>query len=1202
MISTGSLSSESGMQVRDSYASDTDFEANIAAPFEVLEELGRGGMARVFRVLDKRSGQVVALKQMLRARSAELSHQRKQRFELEFQVLSQLSHPRVIEVYDYGLGTHGPYYTMELLDGGDLGAHAPLPWRRACELAYDVCSSLALLHLRRLVHRDVNPRNVRCTSDGHAKLIDFGAMVSMDSAAPLVGSPPFIPPEAERKGTLDARADLFSLGATLYFMLTGELAYPAQDLASLKKCWRIKPQPPSRRGAPDVPPALDRLVMSLLSLEPALRPRSAFEVMQRLKVIAQLARHEPPSVVRAYLATPSLVGRRELLGQVRERLDRALARRGSGVLIAALPGLGRTRMLDEHVLEAKTIGMSVLRATVSSDSQLLDSLTRELEHIAPGQALPSLAPVPTGSSPRSAAARERSAQANSILRAVVRLSREQPLLIVIDDCERLDDVSLGFLCKLVERSHKQALLVLMATCEHPERAPLTGIEVLKGHCDVLPLPLLDLSETEQLLCSVFGDVPNIALLSARIHEIARGNPRETLALAQHLVDRAIIRYEGGCWSLPAQLIAADLPDSTRSLSQQRCARLSPVARALAEIQALALDERFTLHDYHLVADPSDVPAALEELTAAGILAHESGDLYKLGGTPAAVLRESLTDAARHAAYVALARRSEQKARHPFATARFLLLAGELERGVDCVLHAVRRSYSREQLFATTQLGARGNGRLLQRALDAALELGRSARDVFDIRHCLLLMTVSTEEDFYSGEADAFRDQVIADSGLAEYRRQRDDLPPGVRLHNALKLTAARYEATPEHERVYPPAEAIRMLTHYVVISQAESSRRYDLQLSASLPELLEPFAGLSPLVAAIRENAIALLEATLHRQPDRASRRWQTVYDQLGETSGLDADLLRAIRLAIAYGLGLCHAALGMRSALDWVDVLDQDPLQRVNAMYIRKIVRLQHGDLEGAERYRRQAEQLALQARTRQMFYHNINVELGVHAAAWDLTGLQQINARIEPLAQRYKGWQPFRHLGRAHYLRVLGDLAGAEQEYKHAIALAAPDPEQPLRSVLAWPLAVAGLTETLIALDRAEDAHALASAAYTQSQARNMTVYEIVRALGLAEAKLGRYAQGAARLDALIAEQRGLGVTGLNIGSSCEARARAAIWAHDTPAFEHFSELTAQLYRYGRGSMLGVRYERLLEEAQAYKRKAQRAQPIATSARSRA
>jgi serine/threonine protein kinase len=114
----------------------------------------------------------------------------------------------VIEVYDYGLTETGPFFTMELLDGGDLADRSPIAWREACALLYDVCSSLALLHSRRFVHRDVSPRNVRCTRNGQAKLFDFGTMAPMGVAKDVAGTPPYMAPEAVHGQALDARTDI----------------------------------------------------------------------------------------------------------------------------------------------------------------------------------------------------------------------------------------------------------------------------------------------------------------------------------------------------------------------------------------------------------------------------------------------------------------------------------------------------------------------------------------------------------------------------------------------------------------------------------------------------------------------------------------------------------------------------------------------------------------------------------------------------------------------------------------------------------------------------------------------------------------------------------------------------------------------------------------------------------------------------------
>jgi serine/threonine-protein kinase len=137
--------------------------------YEISAELGRGGMAVVYRVLDPVTGEFLACKQLMAAADARVFEESCARFEREFHTLSELSHPRIIEVYDYALDAAGPFYTMELLDGGDLVARSPLAWQEACGLFHDVCSSLALLHSRRLVHCDITPRNIRCTKDGRAK-------------------------------------------------------------------------------------------------------------------------------------------------------------------------------------------------------------------------------------------------------------------------------------------------------------------------------------------------------------------------------------------------------------------------------------------------------------------------------------------------------------------------------------------------------------------------------------------------------------------------------------------------------------------------------------------------------------------------------------------------------------------------------------------------------------------------------------------------------------------------------------------------------------------------------------------------------------------------------------------------------------------------------------------------------------------------
>ncbi len=224
-------------------------------------------MGVVYRALDLSTNRELVLKRCLPGPHDALT---RLMFQREYYTLASLCHPRIIEVYDYGVEGGQPFYTMELLDGRDLTEVAPLPWRRACSCLRDVASSLLLLHQRGLVHRDLSPRNVRFTSAGFCKLLDFGALTSFGVPTEVVGTPAVMAPELLRGLPVDQRADLFSLGALAYYLLTRTVPYEAQETRQLEQAWAVSPEPPSdrraRRGLLDddepLPAALDELLIA----------------------------------------------------------------------------------------------------------------------------------------------------------------------------------------------------------------------------------------------------------------------------------------------------------------------------------------------------------------------------------------------------------------------------------------------------------------------------------------------------------------------------------------------------------------------------------------------------------------------------------------------------------------------------------------------------------------------------------------------------------------------------------------------------------------------------------------------------------------------------------------------------------------------------------------------------------------------------
>jgi len=1179
----------------------------IANRYTLHKLLGQGGMARVYRATDDVTGRDVALKRLILTDQLEQRSTIAALFEREFHVLSQLRHPRVIAVYDYGVDAEGcPFYTMKLLDGGDLRDRAPISWRELCAHAFDVCSSLALLHSRRLLHRDVSPRNVRLTHDGKAKLIDFGAMAPMGSGnGPVVGTPAFIAPETLQRSELDARTDLFSLGATMYFALCGQVPYAAREFNDLYAAWAYRPVPPSVR-APGIPPELDDLVLSLLHIEPSLRPASAFQVMQRLAAIAGLPPGESESVSRAYLATPVLIARDASLAHLREQLVRAREQDGAGILVRAASGLGRTRLLDACAFDAKALGATVLRATANGSQErfavafaLIQHLLVALPDVEVVERFPELfdelAPEPAASDAETPARAmfalkplaQLPADPESLQRAIAKLlltvSRRHAMLIAVDDAHRIDESSASLLASLVDSLRDGKLsIVLTALADPPE--PGTGFDVLARSCQQLGLEALTRIETRQLLGSMFGDVENLELLTNEIYTIARGNPRHCVELAQHLTDHGAVTYGGGTWTLPAALSTTQLPRSMEDAIHARIAELSPYARFLAEAQALAFSELFSHADYHALLPEVDsfrIEAAITELVAQRALVSD-GSTYALAhrvwieSLLAAVSDERAVQC--HRALCAL-----YGDRSNVAWIHHLFAAGFEERGLDAVIARQTRSEGQSNVNAALESDVARLAPAYCTSIELAQRFGRSPCVVHERRRWCTAISVASDSSYFWQASPPWLEQLKHDSGFAFWRDDTESVNAQERLMKALARANERYLAMPEAERVYSVQDAIRRLAEYVVFAIAVGSRSMDGALIESLPALLEPFAPLSPVLDAIWQNSVATVETSIRGQFERARVRWAEVHEKLGQLQSGELQHVEAIRNAVAYALGMLEAAFGCASAMKWAQYLDQDPCQKVSALYLRKVVQLEQGDWSGAERYGRQAELMALNARAPQMFNFMLTIELEAHTHARDLAGVKAALDRLQPLAEKYAGWQPYLLIAEARFDLVRGDYAAARDGFERCIALTQGGGSEPTLSRTCWIAAHAALGETLLALGQPEEARERLFAAVTRCENAGIQLvgYDVLRVLALAEAKGGDYASANARLDALIERQKALGVTGLKLGLSYEALAQIAIWSGDKAAFAQYARLTAREYRHGAQCPLGARYESLINEA---------------------
>ncbi len=616
--------------------------------YRVTKRLAHGAVGEVYAATDESTGRVVAVKRMLPKVLGNASA--RTYFTREYHALAELRHPRIIEVYDYGIDAGVPYYTMELLDGQDLGALAPLPVKAACFYLRDVASSLALLHARRLLHRDVSPRNVRKTGDGHCKLIDFGTMVAFGVPPNIAGTPPYLPPEALRVRSLDQRSDLYSLGALAYFLLTGKSGYTAARFEDLPAAYRQPLVRPSRY-APDIPAALDELVLSLMRLDTSQRPRNAAEVIELLNAIGELPDDTSPDIAQSFLISSHLVGRDHEQAELERRLERGLAGHGSALLICGEQGTGKSRLLAESVRLAQTHGFVTVQAVARGQrgtETLSDELVRALELCAPEEAAntlgartslaDALAPkdAPAAKAP---AGEARARRQTALTQWFCEVARRRPLLVAIDDLERADELSLAFIAALAHESRGLPLVIVATRDRDTTDSAFSALAALQQTAGKLTISVLGKQHVAALVSSLFGDVPNVERVGDWLYRVAHGNPALTLELAEHLLVRGVVRYREGSWVLPSEEIVEAVPEDLTQTLGLRLLRLRPAARALAELMSvrrggLALALAAAVGESEL----SELLASVDELAREGIV--------ELAGQEYVFAQQAMRDAVR----------------------------------------------------------------------------------------------------------------------------------------------------------------------------------------------------------------------------------------------------------------------------------------------------------------------------------------------------------------------------------------------------------------------------------------------------------------------------------------------------------------------------------------------------------------------------
>jgi serine/threonine protein kinase len=297
---------------------DTIQPGQMLGPYRIINQVGKGGMATVYKAYQPSVDRYVAIK-VLPSQLAE-SREFATRFQQEARIIAKLEHPHILPVFDYGESDGVAYFVMRYMDAGTLKEKMiegrPLPLQDIDRLFTQLADALSYAHSKGIVHRDLKPANVLIDSHGNVFLTDFGIAKLLESASPrltqtdaIMGTPAYISPEQAQGQTVDQRSDIYSLGIILYEMVTGSVPFTAETPLAVLFKHISDPLPPPSLVKPDIPAAIEQVLLKALAKDPRDRFATAAEFVAAWeRALQSRDTVQQPSDVRTVPPPPATTG------------------------------------------------------------------------------------------------------------------------------------------------------------------------------------------------------------------------------------------------------------------------------------------------------------------------------------------------------------------------------------------------------------------------------------------------------------------------------------------------------------------------------------------------------------------------------------------------------------------------------------------------------------------------------------------------------------------------------------------------------------------------------------------------------------------------------------------------------------------------------------------------------------------------------
>jgi tetratricopeptide (TPR) repeat protein/ribosomal protein L40E len=607
--------------------------------YQVKRFLGEGGKKKVYLAHDTLLDRDVAFALI---KTEKLDEVARTRIKREARAMGRLGdHPNIVTVYDFGDHEGQPYMVLPLLPGGDVEGlikKAPdhkLILDKAIDITKSVCKGLEFAHAKGIIHRDLKPGNVWLSADGTAKIGDFGLAVAVEltrltQSGMMVGTVSYMPPEQAMGGQVTTKADLYSLGAMLYEMVTGRPPFVGDDSVSIiGQHINTPPVSPAWHRA-DLPPALETLILQLLEKDPDKRPESATVVLQALESV-EAGKIEPTkesTITENPLYRRVFVGREPELRQLQTAFEGAMSGQGALMMVVGEPGIGKTAICDQlktfvtlrggktllgHCYEEGSLSLPYLAFVEAIRSYVLDREVKDLrEELGTGAA--DVARIVSEvreklkvkTRPKGDPEEERYRLMQGVSEFLKNAASVQPLLVVLEDLHDSDKGTLDMLTH-ISRHLAGTRLLLVGTYRdvevdrnHPLSAALAELRRVSTYGRVL-LRGLNPDEVRRMLESITREEVPWSLAEA-VHRQTEGNPLFVQEVVRYLVEEGLLTQKEGRWRPTKDTpLEMNIPEGLRDVIGKRLSLLSKECNQLLSV-ASVIGREFTLETLKVVTN------------------------------------------------------------------------------------------------------------------------------------------------------------------------------------------------------------------------------------------------------------------------------------------------------------------------------------------------------------------------------------------------------------------------------------------------------------------------------------------------------------------------------------------------------------------------------------------------------------------------